>query len=52
MIEMNLFTKQTDLETEFMINSGEGVGTDKFGVLDWHVHAAVFKIDNQKWSTV
>ena len=27
-------------------------GKDRLGVCDWHVHTAIFKIDNRQGSTV
>ena len=29
-------------------SGGEGRGRDRWGVWDWHVHTAIFKIDNQQ----
>ena len=34
------------------LSVGEGGGRDRLGVWDWHVHIAIFKIDNQQGSTV
>ena len=40
---------------------GQGRGKDRLGIWNWHVHTAIFKIDNQKgpmvqhrehWSTL
>ena len=38
----------TDLENELMVTRGKGGGV----VWNWHVHTAVFKIDNQQGPTV
>ena len=52
MIQTNLFTKykQTHRFREQIYGSREwgGGGRDRLGVWDWHVHTAVFKIDNQQ----
>ena len=47
MIQMNLFIKQrlTDLETS-LITKEESEGKVRFGVWDWYLHTAIFKI---KW---
>ena len=39
----------TDLENELMVTGG---GRDRLGVWDWHVHTAIFKIDDQQGPTV
>ena len=39
----------TGLENEFMVTRGqEWRGENRLGVSDWHVHTAIFKIDNQQ----
>ena len=35
-----------------MLTKGEGQGRERLGVLDGHVHTAIFKIDNQQGPTV
>ena len=56
MIQMNSFTKQkqTHRLREWTYGyHGEGsVGRDRLGIWDWHVHTAIFKIDNQQGPTV
>ena len=46
---MNLQNRKrlTDLEKELMVAGGKGQG-----VWDGHVHAAIFKMDNQQGPTV
>ena len=41
----------TDLENELMVPGGDGGRRDRLGVWDWHVHTAIFKIDNQQGPT-
>ena len=40
----------TDLENKLMVTGG--VGRDRLGVWDWHVHTTIFKIDNPQGPTV
>ena len=51
MIQMNLFTKQKQthrLREQTYGYQGGRVGVrDRLGIWDWHVHTAIFKIDNQ-----
>ena len=35
-----------------MVPRGEGWGGDRLRVWDWHVHVAIFKMDNEKASPV
>ena len=43
----------TDLENELVVTSGEGLRVrDRLGLWDWHMHTAIFKIDNQQRPTV
>ena len=55
-IQMNLFTKQKQThrlrEPTYGYQGRRVGGRDRVGVWDWHVHTAVFKIDNQKGPTV
>ena len=55
-IQMNLFTKQKkthNLENKLMISRvGRGKGRGRLGVWSWHVHTAIFKVDNQQGPTV
>ena len=41
----------TDIEDELMLLGGNG-GGERLGVWDWHVHTAIFKIDNQQGPAV
>ena len=43
-----------DLENEFNDYQGGKIRgrRDRLGVQDWHVHPAIFKIDNQQGPTV
>ena len=52
MIRMSSLTKQkqTDLENELMVIRGKN-GEEKQGVLDQHVHTAIFEMDNQQSPT-
>ena len=57
MIQMNLFTKQKHThrlrehhslrEQTYGYQEGRAGGRDRLGAWDWHIHTAVFKIDNQ-----
>ena len=52
---MNLFTKQKQthrLRENLGLPGGRVEGRDRLGVWDWHVHAAIFKIDKQQGPTV
>ena len=55
-IQMNLFTKQKkihNLENKLMISRvGRRKGRSRLGVWSWHVHTAIFKVDNQQGPTV
>ena len=53
-LQMSLFTKQrlTDVENRLKVTKGERCGGERLGVRDWHVHTAIFKIDNQQGPTV
>ena len=43
----------TDLENELMVTRGKwGARRDGLGVWDWHVHTAIFKMDNQQGPAV
>ena len=50
MIQMHLFTKLKHFhsvrEGTYDCYRGKGVGKDRFRVWNWHVHSAMFKIDN------
>ena len=56
MIQMNLFTKQKQThrlrEQTYGHQRVRVEGRDRLGVLDWHVHTAIFKMDNQQGPTV
>ena len=56
MIQMNLFTKQKQThrlrERTYGYQRGRVGGRDRLGVWDWHVHSAIFKIDNQQGPTL
>ena len=34
-------------ENKLMVTGGKGVGRDKLGDWDWHIHTAPYKIDNK-----
>ena len=40
-----IYKTETDWKSNAWLPDGK-VGGDRFGVWDWHVHIAVFKIDN------
>ena len=43
----------TDPKNKLMVTKGERwEGRDKLGVWDWHIHTAIFKIDNEQRPTV
>ena len=44
----------TDLENKLMVTYGKDLGErwNRMGVLDWHVHTATFKTENQQGLTV
>ena len=49
MIQMNLFTKQTDSQiskSSLWLPKGKCGGSDKLGDWDWHIHTTIYKIDN------
>ena len=47
MIQTNIYktNRLTDLENKLMVTRGKGRGRDRLG--GWHVHIAIFKMDNQ-----
>ena len=55
-IRMNLFTKQEQTHRLKEQTYGyQGIwleGKSRLGVWDWHVHTAIFKIDNQQGPTI
>ena len=52
MIQLNSFTKQKQThrhrERTYGYQRGKDGGRGRLGVWDWHVHTAIFKIDNQQ----
>ena len=56
MIQINLFIKQKQthrLREGTYGYQGERLGgSDRLGVLDWHIHIAIFKVDNQQGPNV
>ena len=53
---MNLFTKQKQIhrpgEWTYDYQGRRVSGRDRLGVWGWHVHTAIFKVDNQQGPTV
>ena len=55
MIQMNLFIKEKQthrLREQTDSYQGGRVAGERLGVWDWHVHTAIFKMDNQQGPTV
>ena len=56
MIQMNLFTTQKQThrlrEQTYGYQAWRMRERDRLGVWKWHVHAAIFKTDNQQGPTV
>ena len=54
MIQMNLFPKQKDSQTEnkLMVTKEERQGRDKLGGWNEQIHITIYKIDNQKGPNV
>ena len=57
MIQINVFTKQKQIHRLREPTYGSSPpqrgqsGGDRLGIWDWHVHIAIFKIDNQQGPT-
>ena len=53
---MNLFTKQEQIhrlkEQTYWLPEGNGVGRERLGIWDWHVHTAISETDNQQGPTI
>ena len=54
MIQMIIYKTETDSLTytkDFWLPGGKVGGRDRMEVWNWHVHTAVFKMDNQEEPT-